>query len=158
MLGILGCKQNIKYFDKVVPFGPNTYTLSMGHANPMEARQLVYKRANEYCLSINKVFMIKHEFSEYEGKIIDIVFLCFDAKDPALPALKVKSVGLDSLGKEQQKRKELEEVVESLKALKEIEEPRNKIATLKAVDSPLKDQQKTQDLKEAKEKVKEDLQ
>jgi hypothetical protein len=64
----------------------------------------------------------------------------------------------DSLGIEQQKRKELEAVVESLKALKEIEEPKNKIGlTVQAVDSAFKDQQKKRELKEAKGKFKESL-
>lgn len=54
----------------------------------------------------------------------------------------------DSLDKEQQKAKEL----------KEVEIPRNNIALIdKEVYSPLKDQHKTQELKEAKEKVKESL-
>jgi cell division protein FtsN len=64
----------------------------------------------------------------------------------------------DSLGKENQKRKKLKEKGE---ALKEVEKPVNKIALIgkssafidNTLDSPLKDQHMTQELKEAKEKI-----
>jgi len=67
----------------------------------------------------------------------------------------------DSLGKENKKRQKVKEKEEALRVLKEVEKPVNKIVLIgkssafidNALDSALKDQNKTQELNEAEEKI-----
>lgn len=74
---------DIDPYRDIVPFGPDTYSLSLSSVwSYSKARTVVYRKASNFCQSRNQIFMPKHERSE--GGSCTLIFRCLNEGDHEL--------------------------------------------------------------------------
>ena len=76
-------KRKSDNLSKVVPFGPDTYSLSLSSMRGYTTvRTVTYQTANEFCQSKNQVFLPKNESSRATS--CTLIFRCLNEGDPEL--------------------------------------------------------------------------
>ena len=89
LLSLSCAKKNINPYRDIIPFGPDTYSISLSSVwGYSKARSVVYRKAINFCQSRNQIFMPKNERA-ISNQIVGsesctLIFRCLNEGDAEL--------------------------------------------------------------------------